>query len=464
MAINVQFAKGTTVPTTSTLVKGGIYFNTSNKNIYFNNNGTLVTYKGTDTTYNVANASSNGLMSSSHVKTLSALNVDVNYDKVHLCSILNPSETYIGLNEDDITFCSYHDMKYYVGTDGGVIYYSDLSTGEEVSLKVKDFIDMKNEIGAKALANTKADANHTHNSLTGCEALGTMDVYITSDISIYGGDATLNNSGLRFSNESEYNNDGWVINNAGSFNGTYGLTFQHSDTKLTPTTLEIHNNQSYLQLNPSAGLEFDSTGTIYGPQSISFKQGNTSGTYIDNTNITVPSSVIASKLQLKWSNSVVTQDLTAYDLYNFRYKTRCGSINIRPMIRWTSNGISDYGQATNLSQYGHIDYYEFAPNKFVVNMSFQITGTITSDASNYAWVDLMGLAKHLNVVWAKKPTEGTFPVSSNTAWETYRSGSWVAIAGAIHGNANSAGMGTDCTIQFDRYNIVEVVSWRIMKI
>ena len=50
MAINVQFAKGISIPTTSNLVTGGLYFNTSNKNIYFNNEGTIVTFQGTDTT------------------------------------------------------------------------------------------------------------------------------------------------------------------------------------------------------------------------------------------------------------------------------------------------------------------------------------------------------------------------------------------------------------------------------
>lgn len=46
---NVTFYRGTTVPTTDTLSDGGIYFNTSNNNIYINNSGSLITFKGTDT-------------------------------------------------------------------------------------------------------------------------------------------------------------------------------------------------------------------------------------------------------------------------------------------------------------------------------------------------------------------------------------------------------------------------------
>lgn len=46
---NVAFYRGTSIPTTSTLSDGGIYFNTSNKYIYLNSGGTLHTFKGTDT-------------------------------------------------------------------------------------------------------------------------------------------------------------------------------------------------------------------------------------------------------------------------------------------------------------------------------------------------------------------------------------------------------------------------------
>lgn len=46
---NVVFYRGTSTPTTSTLSDGGIYFNTSNKNIYLNSGGTLYTFAGTDT-------------------------------------------------------------------------------------------------------------------------------------------------------------------------------------------------------------------------------------------------------------------------------------------------------------------------------------------------------------------------------------------------------------------------------
>ena len=43
---NVQLFKGTSNPTSSTLPNGGIYFNTSTKNVYLNNNGNIVTFKG----------------------------------------------------------------------------------------------------------------------------------------------------------------------------------------------------------------------------------------------------------------------------------------------------------------------------------------------------------------------------------------------------------------------------------
>ena len=44
--INVRFFKGTSIPSSSKLPEGGIYFNTSNKNIYFNYSGNLITYRG----------------------------------------------------------------------------------------------------------------------------------------------------------------------------------------------------------------------------------------------------------------------------------------------------------------------------------------------------------------------------------------------------------------------------------
>lgn len=43
---NVQLFKGIATPTSSNLPKGGIYFNTSTKDIYLNNNGNIITYKG----------------------------------------------------------------------------------------------------------------------------------------------------------------------------------------------------------------------------------------------------------------------------------------------------------------------------------------------------------------------------------------------------------------------------------
>ncbi len=58
----VLFSKGTSVPTTTTLRDGGIYFNTSNKNIYLNNGGTLVTYNGNNTSYSTATSSTAGLV------------------------------------------------------------------------------------------------------------------------------------------------------------------------------------------------------------------------------------------------------------------------------------------------------------------------------------------------------------------------------------------------------------------
>ena len=41
----VKFFKGTSIPTVSNLTEGSIYFNTSNNNIYLNNNNTIITYK-----------------------------------------------------------------------------------------------------------------------------------------------------------------------------------------------------------------------------------------------------------------------------------------------------------------------------------------------------------------------------------------------------------------------------------
>lgn len=52
---NVQFFKGTTVPTTNTLADGGIYFNTSNKFIYINDGGTLVLWDGNNSIPTVNN-------------------------------------------------------------------------------------------------------------------------------------------------------------------------------------------------------------------------------------------------------------------------------------------------------------------------------------------------------------------------------------------------------------------------
>ena len=58
---NIVFYKGSTTPSISNLPEGGIYFNTSNKNIYLNADGeNIITYKGIDTTYSSKSASSDG--------------------------------------------------------------------------------------------------------------------------------------------------------------------------------------------------------------------------------------------------------------------------------------------------------------------------------------------------------------------------------------------------------------------
>lgn len=54
MATPTKFYVGTTTPTTTTLPQGGLYFNTSNKNIYMNNGGTLVTWSGSNNTYSAS--------------------------------------------------------------------------------------------------------------------------------------------------------------------------------------------------------------------------------------------------------------------------------------------------------------------------------------------------------------------------------------------------------------------------
>ena len=56
MATPTRFYVGTATPTTTTLPKGGLYFNTSNKYIYLNNNGSLVSWNGNNNTYSVNNA------------------------------------------------------------------------------------------------------------------------------------------------------------------------------------------------------------------------------------------------------------------------------------------------------------------------------------------------------------------------------------------------------------------------
>lgn len=56
MATPTRFYVGTATPTTTTLPNGGLYFNTSNKYIYLNNNGTLVSWNGNNNTYSVNNA------------------------------------------------------------------------------------------------------------------------------------------------------------------------------------------------------------------------------------------------------------------------------------------------------------------------------------------------------------------------------------------------------------------------
>lgn len=47
---NVSFAYGNTVPTTSNLGEGGIYFNTSKRSIYLNRGGSIYEFVGTDST------------------------------------------------------------------------------------------------------------------------------------------------------------------------------------------------------------------------------------------------------------------------------------------------------------------------------------------------------------------------------------------------------------------------------
>lgn len=44
----VQFFYGSTVPTTSNLPTGGLYFNTSNNKIYLNSGSSITIYDGTD--------------------------------------------------------------------------------------------------------------------------------------------------------------------------------------------------------------------------------------------------------------------------------------------------------------------------------------------------------------------------------------------------------------------------------
>lgn len=379
MAINVQFAKGTSIPTTSTLVKGGLYFNTSNKNIYFNNDGTLVTFAGTDTRTTSQNltfsSSGNGAASGTTFNGGTARTISYNS---------------IGAAPANHA----HDDKYYT----------------------------ENEIDTKLTK--KADTDHTHDSLTACEALGTMDVYISSDVNIYGGDCILNNSQLKFSN----------------------------DTKYSSTDLYICNNSHNVSLTSKA-LTFSNTNATYAEDGIFFDSNNTKiSTNISPVDI-ITDSVSTKTLKLMHPNNTnYVTELGAHDILNFKAKTRCGSLVMLPMIRWTSNGVSPYGLASPIARYGHIDYYEFAPNKFNINMSFQVTGTTPSDSSNYGWVDLMPLARHLNVVWNRIPSGGLFAATTtnNDSWYTYNSGSWLAVAGPIHGNANSYGMGTDCSVQLHK--------------
>lgn len=60
----VFFSKGTSVPTTINLKDGGIYFNTSNKNIYLNSNSDIITYFGDGEARSLASKLSNNISSS----------------------------------------------------------------------------------------------------------------------------------------------------------------------------------------------------------------------------------------------------------------------------------------------------------------------------------------------------------------------------------------------------------------